>query len=677
MGTASKTAPPEKDLPGRARSDDVRLSPSSTPTLDEIVEVRVSRRSILKGALATGALGGLSGLGATVRQSEAGERSQFNFIEVRRGVDDTHHVAPGYRADVLVRWGDAVMPGAPAFDPQAQTPANQLQQFGYNNDFIGFAPLPRGSGASNHGLLCVNHEYTNESLMFPGKDRADKWPFDDVDNTQVEIEMAAHGGTVIEVARNARGRWQVVTDSHYNRRITPLATEMALSGPAAGHRRLRTNAEPTGRRVTGTLNNCAGGMTPWGTWLMAEENFHFYFDSRTPGSRGAVPDPALFGHAERINYARLGIPGRGMGWSRHKPRFDIDKEPHEANRFGWIVEVDPYDPTSTPIKRTALGRFKHEGAEVVTIKDGRIAVYSGDDQQFEYLYKFVSSGRADNSGSSTGSSVLDEGTLHAARFDADGSLTWLPLTHGSGPLTDANGFAGPADVLIETRRAADLLGATPMDRPEDIAADGARGKVYVMLTNNKKRAADQVDAVNRRAGNLWGQVVEITVSDNDHASLKDRWEIVVEGGDPKTTGSGWHPDTSPDGWFACPDNAALDSVGRLWVATDQGKNWHKASGSADGLWALETEGAQRGRGRMLFRTPVGAELCGPCFTPDDKTLFVAVQHPGADGTKNYSGFARRSTFEDPATRWPDFSPTMPPRPSIVVITRNGGGRIGG
>ena len=245
-------------------------------------------------------------------------------------------------------------------------------------------------------------------------------------------------------------------------------------------------------------------------------------------------------------------------------------------------------------------------------------------------------------------------------------------------LTADNGFHSQADVVIEARRAATLLGATPMDRPEDVEPNPVNGKVYVMLTNNSKRKAEAVDAANPRASNIWGHVLELTPDDGDHAATTARWDILVKAGNPADPAAAamWNPATSQHGWFACPDNCAVDPQGRLWVTTDQGSNWKKASGTADGVLALDTDGAMRGAGRMFFRVPVGAEMCGPCFTPDGRTLFVAVQHPASDGTRHFPGFERSSTFEDPATRWPDFDPAMPPRPSVVVITKDDGGTIG-
>jgi hypothetical protein len=650
-------------------SEDVPANPTDSPTLGDVINRRFGRRDVLRGALGASAIAALSAsslaLLAGARPAHA-NGPRVSFSEIAHGADETHHVAPGYDADILIRWGDPVMPGAPSFDPATLTAEVQEKLFGYNNDFIGFVPLPPGSSNPDHGLLCINHEYTSEALMFPGLGKYDK-THSKVTRDTVEVEMAAHGGSVIEVRRTPGGRWRVVPDSAYNRRITAHSTAMKLTGPAAGHARLKTAEDSSGTRVIGTVNNCAGGITPWGTWLMAEENFNGYF----------LGD--LANHPEARNYKRYGVPGKRYAWGRFHERWDINAEPNEANRFGWIVEVDPLDPSSVPLKRTALGRFKHEGAEPVVNRDGRVVIYSGDDQRFDYLYKFVSHGRYRPGDRRANMALLDSGTLYVAKFEADGSLSWLPMVFGTGRLTPANGFESQADVLIETRRAADILGATPMDRPEDVDPNPKTGKVYVMLTNNSRRKPDQVDGPNARAGNIWGQIIEMTPPDADHGALRYRWDILVQCGDPADPAAGatWNRATTKDGWFACPDNCTVDASGRLWVSTDQGSGWAKASGTADGLWALETEGPARGTGRMFFRVPVGAELCGPRFSPDDKALFLAVQHPATDGVQDYKPFGKSaSTYEDPATRWPDFDPKMPPRPSVVVVTKKDGGIIG-
>jgi len=649
------------------RSDDEPVNPkiaAGAPTIGDLIARRLSRRGFMRGSLAVSVMAGVGPLAACAPRPDAGDSAaaetlhsdaasttRFHFTEVARGSDETHHVPPGYRAELVIRWGDPLFEDAPAFDPLAQTAAAQARQFGYNNDYVGFIPLPAADDGAPRGLLCVNHEYTSTALMLPGVMAS--YPAS-MTAELCAVEMAAHGGSIVEIVL-LEDAWHPVLGSPYNRRLMADQSPMTVTGPAAGHPRLATSQDPTGTRVQGTLNNCAGGITPWGTYLLAEENFHGYF-------LGTVPD----GHPETGNHKRYGVPEGWFQWGRHHDEFNVAREPNAPNRFGWVVEVDALDPASAPNKRTALGRFKHEGAESVVAADGRVVLYMGDDQRFEYVYKFVTQGRYDPADRRANRDLLDAGTLYVARFEADGTLAWLPLVHGEGPLTGANGFASQADVLIETRRAADLLGATPMDRPEDVEAQPGTGRVYVMLTNNTRRSAGQVDAANPRASNAFGHIIEITEPDGDHTAVSANWEILVRCGDPAQPqfGALWNPATSSNGWFAAPDNCAFDPSGRLWVATDG----NAVTGANDGLWGLETDGARRGTGYAFFRAPVGAEVCGPCFTPDGATLFVAVQHPG-DG--------ERATFERPTTRWPDFESRMPPRPALLAIRRDDGGQIGG
>ena len=626
-------------------------------TISDLIETRLSRRGFIGGlgAVSGFALTGCAATGDNVATiappaSPAVPVPAFSFEEIARGIDETHHVAPGHRADVVIRWGDPLFADSPAFDPMNQSAEAQRRQFGYNNDYIGFLPLPAAADGARRGLLCINHEYTSTNLMLPGVTAG--YPAT-MTKELCAVEMAAHGGTILEVREEGES-WKAVVPSQYNRRLTADTTPMTLSGPAAGHARVQTSEDPSGTLAAGTLNNCAGGMTPWGTYLMAEENFNGNF-------LGALPE----GHPETENHKRYGVPGGWYQWGRHFDRFDVSKEPNEPNRFGWIVEVDPMDPNSIPKKRTALGRFKHEGAETVIAPDGRVVLYSGDDQRFDYVYKFVTRNRFVPGDRDANKDLLDEGTLYVARFDADGTLAWLPLVQGEGPLTQENGFASQADVVIEARRAADLLGATPMDRPEDVEPDARTGRVYVMLTNNSNRSLDQIDAANPRAENRFGHIIEITEPERDYTSTTSRWEILVRCGDPSVPeyGAVWNPMTSDNGWFGSPDNCAVDPAGRLWVSTDG----NEGTGAADGIWALETEGERRGTGRHFFRCPVGAEMCGPIFNPEGDAFFLAVQHPG-DGNG--------ASFEAPSTRWPDFQDAMPPRPSVVVVTRLGGGQVG-
>jgi uncharacterized protein len=644
--------------------DDIGSNRSRNRPFLEIYQARLSRRTMLKGFVTTAAMGAIGGTVTSRVALAAAEHdpSTLTFEQPPHEILDDHQVAPGYSAKVLIRWGDPVLPGAPKWDPMQQTAEAQAGQFGYNNDFVAYMPLPRGSDNSEHGLVHVNHEYTNPELMFPG------WVKDGEDDAaarrasvaaqtpeQSAIEMMAHGGSVIEVIKE-NGSWRVVEDSEYARRITP-ETEMRISGPAAGHDRMKTGYDPTGTRVFGTFNNCAGGKTPWGTVLMAEENFHGYFG-------GGDPENA----PEAANYKRYGVGATARRpWHRSVDRFDLGKEPNEVNRFGWMVEYDPYDPNSMPVKRTALGRFKHEGAMGIVNRDGRYVLYQGDDERFDYLYRFITAGTVDGNDPEANRDLLDEGTLYVARFDEE-KLTWLPLVFGEGPLTPENGFNSQADVLIETRRAADLLGATPMDRPEEVEVNPVNGYVYVMLTNNSRRTEEQVDAVNPRADNRHGQVVELLPPDGDHTAEVFGWEMFLLAGRPEEDGATYHPASTV--WLSSPDNCAFDPQGRLWISTDQGTAQTNQNFIPDGMYACDVDGEGRALIRFFYGCPRGAEMCGPEFTPDGRTLFVAPQHPAEEDE------LAKSNFENPTTRWPDFQDGVPPRPSLVVITKDDGGPIG-
>ncbi|MFO1052925.1 MAG: PhoX family phosphatase [Planctomycetota bacterium] len=658
---------------------------SEAHSFDRLLEARISRRGLLGGmGLGAGALLTREWSQATARAVAHPPEAVFGFEPITFGITPSDKWAKGYRAQVLLRHGDALFADSPAYAPASTDARAQERQFGTNNDFIAYMPLPLGSAESKHGLLCVNHEYCNTHLLWPQMGKgllAYRESREKVTRAQIDVEMAAHGHSVVEIRRAADGTWSPVLDSRFNRRIT-ANTPMRISGPAAGHRKLRTSEDQDGTRVLGTFNNCAGGITPWGTVLFAEENFHKYFS----GDTARLDDPAAYeryGVADDPEFAwgRLGKDGEAPRGHR---RFCVEAEPHECNRFGWMVEYDPYDPECTPHKRTALGRFKHEGADVVVDRSGHVVVYMGDDERFEYLYRFVTSGRI-GTDRAANMALLDEGTLYVAHLHESGALTWLPLVFGQAPLDAAHGFSDQGDVLIQARRAADLLGATPMDRPEEVQADPATGRVYAMLTNNTLRTERNVDGANPRPRNANGHVLEILPPGRDgmrdHRAERYHWNIAFLCGEDLERAKETRANLTGDARakdLRCPDNCAFDSQSRLWIGTDG--NPYAAKGKPeeippDGLWAVAVDGHGNRSTHFFYGCPAGAEFTGPCFTPDGETLFLSVQHPGED-----------SSFDEPSTRWPALrqsddtdaqSPLVldpncknhPPRSAVVAVTR--------
>ena len=589
----------------------------------------------------------LSGLSPALLDSRSGhsaEIDQISFDPISLNNEDKITVAAGYRADVLLRWGDPLFPGAPEFDFANQTAAAQARQFGYNCDFVHFFPLGAKDSAKR-GVLAVNHEYTNPELMFTGYNP--KAPTKD----QVDIQLAAHGLAFVEIELTS-GKWRPVRNSRYNRRITG-ETEMTLTGPAAGHELLRSTYDSTGRKVRGTLNNCGGGVTPWGTLLTAEENFDKYFANK--GSLDASD-------GRKAIHNRYGFRDGNSEWrwENFHPRFDLSKDPNEPFRFGWVVEIDPYDAKFMPRKRTALGRLKHEAATVTVAPDKRVVVYTGDDERFDYVYKFISkrrlSPRRDDN-----FTLLDEGTLYAAKFDVDsagsGTGQWLPLHAGQGPLA---GWSA-AMVLINTRGAADLIGATKMDRPEDIETNPATGKVYVVCTSNSLRGTPGqpgTDPANAIARNTHGHIIEIAEASNNPAATSFKWDIFMRCGDPARDEHNSYfagCDKSKVSPVSCPDNIVFDRKGNLWIATDGQPGSLKKN---DGIYAVPVQGPDRGYVRQFLSASVGAEVASLALTPDDKSLFASIQHPG-EGSKNLEP-------TNLSSRWPDGEF---PRPSVVAVTK--------
>ncbi len=653
---------------------------SGNETFEQVVARGLSRRSFLKGGIASAIVLSTAGsvltgteraLASTGAAADVVPRPGLRFTPIEPTVVDDVVVPRGYDWDILRKWGDPVLPGAPEWDFHHQTAQAQAAQFGYNNDYVAFFSRGSAGNGNRHGLLWVNHEYTNPELMFPDYDP------DQPTREQVDIEMAAHGGSVLQIKRwNGRYRgYRHIQRGRFNRRIT-AETPMEITGPAAGAERMRTSYDPTGTMVRGMLNNCAGGTTPWGTVLTCEENFDQYF-----GNLSLPEDDPLLAIHERyglesftIEELEAGLATSERKWEWYHPRFDMSKEPNEIFRFGWVVEINPYDPDFTPRKRTALGRFKHEGATTRLTDDGRVAVYMGDDERFDYIYKFVSDGQYVEGDLSHNLDLLDSGTLYVAKFDVgatgEGIGTWMPLVQGEGPLTAENGFASQADVLINTRGAADLLGATAMDRPEDIQPNPVTGAVYAMLTNNTdRRLVDDpetpryqgVDEANPRADNRWGHVIEWVEAGDDAAATAFAWRIFLLCGDPDdphTYFAGFPPElVSP---IAAPDNVMFDRRGNVWIATD---GQPRAIGFNDAFHAVPAFGEERGHVQQFLSVPKGAEACGPELSPDNQTLFCAVQHPGEGGVFG-------SPLQPPVSDWPDRDPGLPPRPSLVFIYKS-------
>lgn len=619
------------------------LNQSENQYVRDVVQEALTRRSFMAASL--GGLFIMSGLSSIASAQAA---SNLGFKPIGLSTEDKVLVPEGYTSNVVIRWGDPIGRGAKRFDINNWDARSQENAFGYNCDYITWLPLPDfASGNSRRAILWSNHEYTNPELMFPGYKQGSPT------KEQVDIELAAHGGTAVEARRNADGSIYYVPISVYNRRIT-ATTPMELTGPAAGHPLLQTKADPSGKRVLGMLNNCAGGTTPWGTVLTAEENFNQYFAGNNALADGLV----------KRSHARYGLPGGASSrlWERFYDRFDLTKEPNEPFRHGWIVEIDPYDPTSTPKKRTALGRFKHEGAETTIAPNGQVVVYMGDDERFDYMYKFVTKGRFNPTDRKANANLLDEGTLYVAKLNNDGTGVWLPLVQGNGPLTAANGFASQADVLIHTRIAADLLGATKMDRPEDMERNPVTGAVYAVMTNNSRRTAAQVDPMNPRADNRHGHIVEMLEAGNDPTATTFRWALFLvcgEPSDPSTYFAGFPKDKVST--VSCPDNITFDRAGNMWIATDGQDSSIRKN---DAVYAVPTQGPERGYTRQFMSAPVGAEICGPIFTPDNKNFFAGIQHPGEGGT-----------VEKPVSSWPDGNNVV--RPSVVAVRKLDGGVIGG
>ena len=604
-----------------------------------LVERALSRRSFLGGSVAFGAASFVASCGlASLPRSASASSDRFGFEAVAANGLDTVTVPPGYRWHVVARWGDPMWSDGAEFDQMTRgTGESQERAFGDNCD---------GMSLFTHegrNVLTVNNEYVNRKIIYGGSGGGSPENADDVRKGK-----AGHGVSVVEIAEKD-GAWGIVKDSPYNRRIT-ADTPMEITGPARGHDLLKTAADPEGVRSLGTWNNCGNGRTPWGTYLACEENFHGYYSS---SDENIEIGPAFKRYG-------IGPKDRGYAWATADERFDIARHPNESNRNGYVVEIDPLDPGSTPKKRTALGRFKHENAELVLAANGQVVVYMGDDERGEFLYRFVSDGRYAEGGDNSG--LLESGRIFAARFADGGRGEWAELT------PESTGMASAAEIRIHTRMAASAVGATTMDRPEWVAANPMKAEVYCCLTNNKNRGKKPnkggdptpVGGPNPRAGNLYGQIVRWRPDGGDHLASGFDWDLYVVAGNPavhsdENAGSS---NVTPDNMFNSPDGLAFDSRGRLWIQTD-GKYTNKDGFAGQGNNQMLVGDPETGEIRRFMVGPRECEVTGFAWSADRKTLFIGIQHPGEKGDSHF----------------PDGGDTAP-RSAVVAIARDDGAAMG-
>ena len=635
----------------------------NTSFQDVLSQRQLGRRQFLHGALATAVTAfmapAFNAFGQTELQGEI-RSGRLGFAAIASGKDDEVRVPDGYSARPFVPWGTPLRSGR-FRDDEDPAPVDQEQQVGSHHDGMHFFPI---NGRSDEGLLVMNHEYVDlPNFHLDGPTLGEHRPA-----REVALELAAHGVSVLHVVRESDGEWLLQQDSPYNRRVTGT-TPMTFQGPVRTAAGLRTAFSPDGTRGRGTLNNCSNGVTPWGTYLAAEENWAGYFvnhDRQLPRehSRYGVGSETSRYHWEVSDggedmHGRFDVSSRGSTATG-----DFRNEP---SQFGWVVEIDPFDPDRQPIKHTALGRMAHEGVIFAPVREGQpLVCYCGDDARYEYVYKFVS--RQPYRAVSAGSHLLEEGDLYVARFDPDGSGEWLQLdVNDRAFLARANlagvTFRDQADLLINTRLAADVAGATKMDRPEWGAIDPDTGHVYFTLTNNVERTVAETEAANPRATNVHGHIIRWLEAEGDFAARHFEWDIFLLAGDTGTQTPGENSVTlTEDNHFASPDGLWFDSRGILWIQTDMSGN--QLSDGPFGNNQMLAADPQTGDLRRFLVGPVGCEITGVTMTPDLRTMFVNVQHLGEG-----------SGPIDVSSHWPDGGASRP-RSATVVITREDGGIIG-
>ncbi|MDD7985597.1 PhoX family phosphatase [Lentisphaera marina] len=558
---------------------------------------------------------GMAGIGAVsleVSGKEETPKGFTDFEELPARQASGLRLAQGFVYKNLCAFGDPLKAGLEDYDPKKLSAQEQQNRFGGACDFIHVFEED-----DQNAIICINNEFPEQG-QYPDKSERKKAAYHSV------------GVSIAAVKRDAAGDWQVNTSSPYNRRITP-DTKAVITGPAAGHERMKSKASPDGIVSAGTFGNCAGGYTPWGTYLTAEENVQGYFSGQ------------INGHKEEENFKRFGMKNKGNFFATIDSRFDLDSDSQSALHFGLVVEIDPKKPNEPMKKHSMLGRCRHECAKVRVRNDGHVEVYTSDDQGFEYIYKFVSEKKYKEGDRKYNKSLLENGVLHVAKFAENGSMQWLPMLYGQGPLNEKNGFQSQADVQIDSRKAADLLEATPMDRPEDIDIHPETGNVFFFMTGNRGRSSEKLNAANKVEGGA-GHIIEL----NDQGK-EGKWNFFVVcgkfSGDPSN--STFSKSTTLQGCFVYPDNGAFDQNGELWVCSDG----YSFPGFTDGLWHCQK--SEGGAVSKRFATPPkAAEFTGPYFMKNAKELFISVQHPATN----------------PSGSFPDFN-HLPARSAVVVIKR--------
>lgn len=658
-----------------AEGDEPLSNVSNNAYFGDVLEKRLSRRGVLKGGLAT-VIAGLMATKLPFNNAFAAQGGiaspSLGFKPVAVSAADNVVVPEGYRVQSFIPWGTPISGDMPAFTQNASGD-DQAHQVGSHHDGMHFFPL---NGSSTDGLLVLNHEYVEPRFLhaaaaglaldrngFPQHADGSR------DTDQVIKEMNAHGITLVRIRQGESGEWEVVQDA-LNRRVT-AQTPMRLSGPVAGTDHVKTKYSPDGTMTRGTINNCAHGVTPWNTYLAAEENWAGYFantdvdiDRRQTryGIETRETGRYQWHRADREDdmFARFDASSKGASAAD-----DFRNEPHA---FGWMVEIDPMAPESAPVKRSHLGRFAHEGVIFAPAVEGQpVVAYSGDDARFEYIYKFVS--RQPYQAATADGSLLDEGILYVAKFNEDGSGEWLALAPGQNGLTPDNGFADLADILVNTRSAADIAGATKMDRPEWGAVDPVTGQVYFTLTNNTRREEGDEHPANPRANNTFGHIIRWQ-EEGSHAGERFQWDLFVLGGDQESSRDLAGNTLNDDNMFCCPDGLWIDPDRRVWIQTDISESvMNTGIFEAFGNNQMLVANPETGEIKRFLTGPIGQEITGVVTTPDQRTMFVNVQHPGA--TTSADDFAAGNVI----SHWPEGGSAIP-RSATLVITREDGGIVG-